>query len=84
MMMMMIIADNTYTVLTLCQQRPLALLMSQYPQYCFIDEETEAKRDSISCLSLHILFTAKQIKHLSTSQITDDTSQKEVKAEYEK
>lgn len=81
---MLIIAANTYTVLTLCQQRPLAPLMSQYPQYCFIDEETEEKRDSISCLSLHILFTEEQIKHLSTSQITDDTSQKEVKAEYEK
>lgn len=81
---MMIIAANTYTVLTLCQQWPLALLMSHYPQYCFIDEETEAKRDSISCPSLHILFTDEQIKHLSTSQITDDMSQKEVKAEYEK
>ena len=83
-MMMMITAANTYTVLILWQQQPLALLMSQYPQHCFINEETEAKRDSISCPSSHILFIEKQIKHSSTSQNTDDMSQKEVKAEYEK
>lgn len=75
-MMMMITAANTYTVLILQQQQPLALLMSQYPQCCFADEETEAKRDSISCPSSHIFFTEKQIKHSSISQITDDMSKR--------
>lgn len=79
-MMMMITAANTYTVLILQQQQPLALLMSQYPQCCFGRcEKTEAKRDSISCPSSHIFFTEKQIKHSSISQITDDMSKRKWK-----
>lgn len=80
-MMMMITAANTYTVLILQQQQPLALLMSQYPQCCFADEKTEAKKVN-SCPSSHIFFTEKQIKHSSISQITDDMSKGS--AEYEK